>query len=290
MNLLLPTYEMAKNPPLVDFDGYANRIYEQLHVMLGDLELKECEYQKFFEINPCMLPGFNRGNPSHGAHYFAVVSQPVIEGQVERRPDFMWLLETSLELIPVFIEIEKPSKKMFRTSDEVQNAKFTQACEQITEWKALLATSETRDCFYDRYGVSERIRGLKFSPHYILVYGRRDEFSSDSFLARKRAEKQSSDFEIMSFDRLSPSRDAMHYGTVKIHSNGIVQVVRIPPTFQLGPAIAEDISNWDCFEDAVDTLENVSADRRAFLKERYKYWSNWTTGPNKSVFETELWE
>ncbi len=287
---LLPTYDMAKNPPLVDFDGYANRIYKQLHDMLDNAELNECEYQKFFESNPCMLPGFNKGNPSHGAHYLAVVSQPAIESQVERRPDFMWLLETSLELIPVFIEIEKPSKKMFRASDEVQNSMFTQACEQITEWKALLATSETRGRFYERYGVSERMRELKFSPHYILVYGRRDEFSSEFFLARKRAEKQSSDFEIMSFDRLSPSKDAMHYGTVKVHPSGIVQAVCIPPTFQLGPSIAEDISNWDRFEDAVDASENVPPERKTFLKERYKYWTDWATGPNRSVFETGLWE
>ena len=290
MNLLLPTYKMTENPPSIDFDGYANRIHEQLHAMLNNRELSESKYQEFFEKNPCMLPGFNQGNPSHGAHFFAVVSQPVIEGQVERRPDFMWLLETSLELVPVFIEIEKPSKTLFRVSDEVQNAKFTQACEQITEWKALLAASKARGHFYDRYGISERGRGLTFSPRYILVYGRRDEYYADQFLTNKRSEKQTSDFDIVSFDRLNPSRDAMHYGTVKVRSDGTVQAICIPPTFQLGPSIAEDVANWNDFNAAADASEDMPDARRRFLKQRYEYWCNWAKGPNKSAFETGVWE
>ena len=237
-----------------------------------------------------MLPGFNHGNPSHGAAFYAAVSQPSLDGHIRRRPDFMWLLETSLELIPVFIEIECPSKDMFRSSDNVQNAKFTQACEQIDEWRALLQNHEVVERFYNRYAVSDRMRSMKFSPHYILVYGRRREYSIDSFLTGKRAAKQADDFEIISFDRLKPSYDAMRYGTVKVRPDGTVHAVSVPPTFQLGPSIAGYISCWQDFDTAVDSIEAASEDRKTFLKSRYRYWCDWKIQSANTIYETGKWE
>lgn len=288
---LLPTYEMSLNPPSAEpFDRYASRISKQYSKMLADASLKEDDYQRFFESNPCMLPGFNYGNPSHGAAFHAAVSQPAFDGPIRRRPDFMWLLETSLELIPVFIEIECPSKDMFRSSDNVQNAKFTQACEQIDEWRALLQNHEAVERFYNRYAVSDRMRSMKFSPHYILVYGRRREYSIDSFLTGKRAAKQTDDFEIISFDRLKPSYDAMRYGTVKVRPNGSVHTVAVPPTFQLGPSIAGYTSCWQDFDAAVDSMEAASEERKAFLKTRYRYWCDWKSQSVNTVYETGKWE
>lgn len=282
---------MAQNPPAAEsFDGYASRISNQYLEMLDDTSLKEKDYQRFFENNPCMLPGFNHGNPSHGAAFFAAVSQPALDGQIRRRPDFMWLLETSLELIPVFIEIECPSKDMFRSSDNVQNAKFTQACEQIAEWRALLQNRDVVERFYDRYAVPDRKRSMKFSPHYILVYGRRQEYVNDSFLTGKRAAKQTDDFEIISFDRLKPSHDAMRYGAVKVRPNGSVYAVAVPPTFQLGPSIAGYISCWQDFDTAVDSMEVASEERKAFLKSRYRYWCDWKSQSANTVYETGKWE
>lgn len=288
---LLPTYEMSQNPPSAElFDRYASSISKQYSEMLADTSLKEDDYQRFFESNPCMLPGFNHGNPSHGAAFYAAVSQPSLDGHIRRRPDFMWLLETSLELIPVFIEIECPSKDMFRSSDNVQNAKFTQACEQIDEWRALLQNHEVVERFYNRYAVSDRMRSMKFSPHYILVYGRRREYSIDSFLTGKRAAKQADDFEIISFDRLKPSYDAMRYGTVKVRPDGTVHAVSVPPTFQLGPSIAGYISCWQDFDTAVDSIEAASEDRKTFLKSRYRYWCDWKIQSANTIYETGKWE
>ena len=55
---------------------------------------------------------------------------------------------TSLELIPVLIEIERPDKTEFRVSDNVQNSKFTQALEQIKEWQALLKKQDVLEAFF----------------------------------------------------------------------------------------------------------------------------------------------
>lgn len=288
---LLPTYEMSKNPPeFISYDDYGRWLQDKYQELLDREDPPESAFQSFFEKHPCMLPGFNEGNPSHGAHFWAVVTQPVIGDEIKRKPDFMWLLETSLELIPVFIEIERPSKEMFRQSDDVQNAKFTQASDQILEWKTLLDSSDVRSAFYERYSVPDRLRGCTFSPRYILVYGRRREYEGNGFLANKRAKTQESGFELMSFDRLVPSFDVMRYATVKIDSLGAKRVISVPPTFQLGPTIADCVAEWTGFSEAIDSSGFLSEERKQFLKERYGYWCAWAREPDRGVYETGFWE
>lgn len=285
------TYSMAKEAPKpISQDEYEKRLQACYKEMLNNPDLRESDYQHFFEQNPCMIPGVHEGNPSHGPIFSAVVTQPVIEGGHLRKPDFMWLLCTSLELIPVFIEIERPDKKTFRESDDVQNAQFTQAMEQINEWETLLKDEKTKKAFFERYPIDERYREFAFQPRFILVMGSRDEYDDDCFLRAKRQNKQKDNLHIMSFDRLTPSLDAMGYGTISVSKDGEMTIKSIPPTFRFGPTIAKDISRWAGFDNAVDGNSQISDERKAFLKRRYPYWAAWAKNPDAGLVNTGDWE
>lgn len=294
--MLEKTYRIEPNAPLaMSLDDYARKCKNEYGEMLSGNPLDESSYQSFLERNPCMIPGVMEGNPSHAPLFHAVITQPEIGDEIQRRPDFMWITLTSLELIPVLIEIERPDKKEFRASDNVQNAKFTQAVEQIKEWKVLLKSQDGFHGFCERYSIPERYRELgKFKPRYKLVYGRREEFESNSWLAGKRRESQYSDLEIMSFDRLSPCRDAMNYGCVRISKGRAPRAVAIPPTFRMGPVNARAIAKWDDFDKAVRASTLMSSERISFLRERRPYWKSWAeadaSSQIRSLMDTEDWE
>jgi len=102
-------------PNAIDEKEYCNYIKLEFDKLLKDNFNDESKFQTFFEKNPCYLPGphaeFDFGGPSgHGPHLNTLISQPKINGIVRRNPYFLWFAYDSGSLIPIFIEIEAPSK------------------------------------------------------------------------------------------------------------------------------------------------------------------------------------
>lgn len=285
------TYTLQEDAPSFptyqQYDSYLKESYAKL---LDNHFTLERQYQSFFESHPCMLPGHSFGNQNHGVPNWSLVSQPIIGSDIRRIPDFMWLTETSTELIPVLIEIEVPDKAMYRKSDSAQSALYSQALNQIEEWRVILEEKKERNAFFDRYEISKNLASKrKFSPRFILIYGRRKEFCSDKMLAIKRANKQQKDFNIMSFDRLSPSFDAMRYATTKYRSSGQIDVLAVPPTFQLGPMVADCLAKWNGLDSAIERCTLMSQERKAFLMERAGYWRDWIQSGSHAL-RTGDWE
>lgn len=289
--MLMKKYSLFSNgPSAVSEDQYFDYCCMEYSKMLENQYLLERNYQSFFEHNPCMLPGALEGNPSHGPLFWAVISQPEIGRDIVRRPDFMWITMTSLELIPVLIEIERPNKTEFRVSDNVQNSKFTQALEQIKEWKALLKKHDVLKAIFERYSIPDRLaRPECVKPVFKLIYGRRKEFENDPWLQDKRRAAQENNFDIISFDRLSPNRGSMSYGCIRIDGKGCQYAVSVPPTFRLGPVVAEVCSKWSGFPNAVRE-SGCDDDRKQFLISRYEYWSKWALDANHGLYCTSDWE
>ncbi|WP_296010174.1 Shedu anti-phage system protein SduA domain-containing protein [uncultured Adlercreutzia sp.] len=274
-------------PGMISCEEYEAKLTTEYDALLADPDRTESEYQSFFEKNPCMLPCY--GNMNHGLIHSCLFSQPIINNDAKRRvPDFMWIASNSLQLMPILIEIERPAKSAYRKSDQVQNALFSQAENQILEWKTIL--EDNKNDFYDRYCIPERLRARRFSPRFILIYGRREEFARDPFLARKRAQKNDGGLELVSFDRLWPSRDMMLFPCGKM-KKGKIGLISVPPTLKLGPTIAKDLSLWDGFDEVVDTNDIISPERKDFLKTRYRYWENFgALATDKGVVRTGDWE
>lgn len=273
-------YELAADSPKpVDENYYYREETNRYHLML-EQELPENDYQTFFEQNPAFMPGSREVIGAASSHWpiaNALISQPTISDDDRiRRPDFMWIAKNSLCLCPVLIEIEKPSKKEFRSDSDVSRAQFNQALMQIKQWKAILNSQKGKQDFYERFGIEEKWRQLKFTPQYVLVYGRRNEFEGNEWLTKIRAEEEMSDVRVMSFDRLdTPDRNAFDCITCKV-KDGHFKVINIPPTFVYRPATISAIGGYGMFDDfilSIRKMRYVSNERKQFLSERLNYWN-----------------
>lgn len=282
-------YEIvADGPKATSFDRYSSALLEEYQQLL-DKDDCEKSYQNFFERNPCMLP--ISGNVNHAPLHGCLFSQPrLADCEHERIPDFMWITSNSLQLTPTFIEIEKPSKQAYRQSDDVQNASFSQAENQILEWKAILE-GDGRECFYERYSVPSRLRDRVFAPRFVLIYGRRKEFEGNVLLTRKRAQKLSENFSLLSFDRLIPNANLMRTPSAKWTDKG-VELLFVPATFALGPSIAADLNRWGGFESALNRSFGISEERKEFLIRRAAYWRDLAVSRGNSLRSARLddWE
>ena len=77
----------------------------------------------------------------------------------------------------------------------------------------------------------------------------------------------------MSYDRLPEIvTDKSRHLVCAEMKNEKIKVKNIPPTFQYGPYISENLLYWDNFKNCIDEMEWTDDERKEFLKSRYDYW------------------
>jgi hypothetical protein len=285
--MLNKKYEMIENPPeAIEWEDYEKLSLQKYRNLLTLHPDNEKVFQTFLERNPSFVPGaFSLlGESGHYPYLGTLIAQPKLFGVIERNPDFMWLSTDSLTFSPILIEIERPNKRIF-TASGVQSAEFSQATNQLLEWKTILKQPENILMFYNMYLIPDWLREREFKPIYCLIYGSRDEFEGNQVLKRKRAGLMREDEVLMSFDRLNPNPKArfMICSTVK---NGDYIVNSVPPTYKLGPNIAEYHSKVSKFKEAVKDIEYISSERKEFLTERYDYWKEFGELKQQGIINT----
>ena len=272
------TYNLAVDaPPAWSWENY---------MVYLDLEWPKCLnsatseriVQHFLEKHPCLLPGGQGGGESNAGHHGTfrpvVISQPELTGTFARVPDFMWLTRHSDAVIPVLIEIESPKKKWF-TAAGTETAQLTQARNQLREWQMWMDQPENQLVFRDRYDLN----GIDFdrrplAPKFWLIYGRRSEATANERANRGRIFGNPVGTDAMTFDRLEAS--PRHHSTMTVsESGGKYTVKHVPPTFQLGPDIAEHLSHLGALDLAIERNQFLDRDRKDFLLERLCYWMSW---------------
>lgn len=266
-------YKCISNAPKqIEWDEYYSKIIKEYEFLLKNNGDQEKVFQQFFEENPSFLPGALElfGHSGHYPYLDALISQPEIGSVFRRKPDFVWLANDSLNFVPVFIEIEKPNKKMFN-EDGTTTAKVNQALGQIHEWQYLLNDPINIQMLYDYFDLPLDIRKKTFKPQFLLVYGRRKEYDGNRILTGIRAARKTSEIDIMSFDRLKPLSDYRQFVSCKI-SNGIYKVINIPPTYRYRADCAEELIKMDGFYEKINVMKYTSDERKKFLRERYEYW------------------
>lgn len=271
------------SPRPMSGESYGVWLETEWHKLLGD-NPREQQIQAFLEQHPALVPGaFGAAGLSSGHAPFpgALISQPTLYGYQSRRPDFMWISKNSSFLNPVLIEIESPQKKLF-TRAGIPTAEFTQARNQLAEWKAWLSIPENQQTFLRAYGLS--FPSLKFEPHYVLVYGRRAEFEHDERLRRVRAELMGTNEHLMSFDRLTYEPKANQMLTVRHTATGY-DVLHVPPTYWLGPSMFHYEMPLAGRVAAADRNPLISDERKTFMRQRIPYWETWDRGP-KGIIST----
>lgn len=285
----MANYILDENAPSpYDSEKYFQEASERYATLIEENH-NEPVYQVFFERNPAFMPGVHEliGASSFAPLHNALISQPRLVSDIMTKvPDFMWIARDSLSLCPVIIEIEKPSKAEFRKQSDVGLQLFNQALGQIIHWKALLSTDSGKQYFYDNFGIPDEWRKLKFTPQYLLVYGRRQEYAGNEALSRIRKEYENSDIRIASFDRLAiPDKNVLDCFTCKVKQGKYI-VQHIPPTFVFKPNTIAYINGYEGiqgFEEAVKRMEYTSEDRKAFLLSRFEYWKEYGKNGNYGI-------
>ena len=177
--MLKKTYEIIQAPPRPPVDDYVN-LAKEIWQKLLDSEPEEAAVQSFLEQNPMFLPGaLTPGSRSgHDPLHGAVISQPRLPGLATKIPDFMWIAKHSATWYPTLIEIEKPSKRVF-SARGIPTAEFTQARNQLAEWRVWFSKPENVQQFITSYAIPDWFRlGRPMQLHMVLIYGRRSEFDN----------------------------------------------------------------------------------------------------------------
>lgn len=277
-------YEVLQNrATCLTWDEYESKSIIEYNKLLEEKSESEMVFQEFFERNPSFLPGALNliGQSGHYPFMHTVISQPELGVAYKRKPDFLWLSNNSLEFCPVFIEIEKPNKKMFNKNGTT-TAEFNQAIEQLHEWKFLISEPANRLVFYDYFNIPQGERDKTFKPQFLLIYGRRSEYEGDKFLTGKRATQNTLDTLVVSYDRLKPISEYRQFITCKVF-NQKYNVIHIPPTFKYRADCSEELVKMNEFYNQISNIKYVTEERKVLLKERYDYWIEFGKMKNKGI-------
>ena len=256
--------EPSKPWPWEYYEAYLEREWSEVLEKAGsDEEI----IQQFLEQHPCLLPGGEASCESIGGHHGpfpgAVISQPRLTGNKEYIPDFLWLTKHSGAFIPVLIELKSVEKKWFTKTGNF-TADLNKAIGQIAEWRSWISTPENSLQFYNRFGISDSIRGhLEIKPNYYLIYGRREGFSNTD-LSKKREAYRPEWLQWSTYDRLKPDYDSRNWITIKIQKDQWT-VVCIPPTFDLEKIDDSHLDNLVGLDEAIKNNALISDLRKTRL-------------------------
>jgi len=271
-----PSYAIVAGPPPEPFENYAVRARSEYQRLLG-WDAPEDHFQSFFERNPCSVPGVRSvgAHPSAFPAHSLLISQPRLVGLRERRPDFMWVAVNSVACHPTLVEIERPSKTVF-TSSGVPSAQFSHARHQLTQWRSWFSVPANVQTFISAYNLDRYHWVDRVDPKYILLYGRRSEFSSHPERIRDRSHLlDERDEFLVSYDRVSFDSVLGNAITVVTKPNQRFQALAVQSTFCLGPSDAGRLVHIDGLDDAITANEEIPPARKDFLCSRLAYWTDW---------------
>jgi hypothetical protein len=279
------TYKLVPSPPPpLQWDIYKKAAKAEWDSLLSSRHATdESKFQAFLERNPSFVLGaFSFPASGHYPIFGSLISKPPLTGVGIKVPDFMWLATATDTVYPVLVEIETPAKRWFTKAGQ-PDAKWTQARNQLIEWKQWLSDPDNKSVFLKSYRIPSYYHRHYIEPQFLLIYGRRFEFEERPELRGKRAlQKNQNEFHV-TFDRLEPDRNALSFLTIKKTGNGYTAIT-IPPTVLLGPHLAHHWQSIRGKEDAALKEDRMTNERRQFLAKRFEYWDDWARQNPGSYF------
>ncbi len=172
---------------------------------LLDKALDESVYQNFLEKNTAFIP-VKPYELNHGVNLDLVISKMRIGDSYIS--DFFYLSKSSDTWNVVFIEIEKPSSKLFNRDGSIAQD-LNKGISQINDWRCFFEKDSNKNAFLDNV-IIKALRNINPSIlenpcvfKYILVIGRREEIYKNPIYKTKLKQLENSDLSIISFDSLS---------------------------------------------------------------------------------------
>ena len=142
------SYEMATRPPAaMSWGDYSERATKKWTTLLsGSKANQESAIRRFLEQHPALtFPRFGTLATAIPL-YNVLISQPVLNGIGNNRPDFLWVAFDSATMYLVFVEIETPKKRWF-TKQGIQHSDMTHAQSQLADWRCWFKHEANRDVF-----------------------------------------------------------------------------------------------------------------------------------------------
>lgn len=180
-------------------DQASSPVVEKFRKLLDADSVSEQKIHSFLEENTELLhlPVIH----NHGLHFDCVFSKFRLSTALTC--DFLYLTKTSAFWDLVLIELERPSKRVFRKAGRIpaHHAEFTSAMAQIDSWRSFMEE-----------GKEELLRRLKpfrvplqenrVFVKYVLVYGRRSEALGTQAKTVSFGKLTSGDFTVLTYDSL----------------------------------------------------------------------------------------
>jgi hypothetical protein len=265
-------------PP--DWDTYVEQVLTRWKRLL-DSGPAEGEVQRFLELNPSMIPG-GSGDVGPGGHHRsemrAVFRCPTLKGAGRSfAPDFMWVTRSTSLITPILIEIEKPSKRWFGPKGR-PTADFTQAHDQLNDWRSWFAQDENRALFRRDFLFHDRYDDRPLEPQFVLIYGRASEFAAAGGhdnpreLRHKRDTMRTADESFMTFDSLAPRYDHSDTLTITMTAHG-PRVFAVSPHYTTGTDVGPDAVRLGNISAALGRSRGMSEQRKQYINARWKYWA-----------------
>jgi hypothetical protein len=283
-------YTLRKDaPPPAGWDAYASRTLREWEKLRSSPAASdEAAIHDFLERHPSMLPDIV-GPWWHSPFLSAVISKPQLPGLKTREPDFLIFAQNSGQLVPVFVEIEVPTKQFFTKKGQAR-AELVQALNQIQDWRIWLEVAGHREIFNRLYQLPPRLQYKTFTPRYVLLYGSRAELEADDWRNAKRVKLEPPNGAIRTFDALAPSMFGRDLISVRCDADDGYTALYLPPTYRMGPYLADVQSSVKGKIAAVNRSPDFSRERKRFLQERLPYWDEWGQGEPTYLHSGDSWE
>ncbi len=175
-------------------------------VELLDKNLDEQVYQEYLENHTELIPTKDF-ELNHGVHDDLIIRKmPIGQNYIS---DFCYLSKNSGEWNIVFIELEKPCKKLFNKDGKISK-ELNIGLSQISNWKAHFSDNINREAFIKNTVISEimSINSLKNNPYnfkFILVIGRRKQLEENNEYNKKFHLLGGENTKIITYDSLYES-------------------------------------------------------------------------------------
>lgn len=269
-----------ERPRALAWEQYSDRALSDWYALLGQ-EPEEDEVQRFLELHPSMIPGGSGDigpGGHHGSDMGAVFRRPdLIGGGRTFQPDFMWVTTSTSLITPILVEIEKPSKRWFRR-DGRPTSEFTQAHDQLNDWRSWFARDGNEALFRKRFlFLSEKREDRPLEPQYVLIYGRESEFgmagghTDPGGLRYKRDQQRRMSESFMTFDALRPRFDHSNSMTLTMTARGPV-IHAFSPVYGTHTGVGEGALLLGDPHDALERSVMISDERRMYLAKRWSHW------------------
>jgi hypothetical protein len=181
-------------------------------------------YQEFLEQNTEFIPRDFVQN--HGIHFSLVLRK--LSFGADYKSDFFFFSKSSDDWNAVFVEIEKPQSRYFADKGNKLHQDFQAAVGQIKQWKAWLSVPNNKSAFLQSLASFQVPSYMAMNPtncKFVLVHGRRNEYSGNADRRRLIQSYEEDDFKIMSFDSLAENLVSKHKLMIGVRHNSFIDVL-----------------------------------------------------------------